>query len=256
MKTFPNGNGRQKEAFPGTGAAAKEVGVKIPKYERQLLSRCPKVYPVGHPRTMGVNTPYRPERQSASSPRLIPRVTYRLSSNTTTTMITSSPTPPAGGTPANQVDVVWNWGDQSSFRYDPLSQSYLRFANRPGEELTFTPQPDRLNGRQLLYQNVIIMYVDYIKYAETMLDINLSIGQMGRADLFRNGQVYHIYWSTIAQQYEQETQRLRPIRFTDSQGNPFPLAPGHTWVHVFTPASGISEKVPGSGIWTALFMAP
>jgi hypothetical protein len=79
---------------------------------------------------------------------------------------------------------------------------------------------------------------------------------MGRSDLFRNGQVYHIYWNTVAQQYEQETQHARPIRFTDAQGNPFPLAPGHTWVHVFTTASVVYEKQAGSGSWTGEFHAP
>ena len=167
-----------------------------------------------------------------------------------------NPVSPAGGQPASEVDAFWNWADQSQFRYDPLSGAYLRFANRPGEEGTFTPQTDRLTGRQLAYDNVIVMYVEHTATAETLIDINLAIGQMGRADLFRNGQVYHIYWSTVAQAYEQQTQRLRPIRFTDAKGNPFALAPGHTWVHVFTPASVLYEKQPGSGIWTAEFHAP
>ncbi len=163
---------------------------------------------------------------------------------------------PAGGSPASTLNVIWNWQNQSEFRYDPLSGAYQRFANTPNSPLDFTPQTDRLTGEQLLYDNVIVMYVDYTAYAETLMDINLPIGAMGRSDLFRNGQVYHIYWSTIAQQYEQETQHTRPIRFTDAQGNPFPLAPGHTWVHVFTTASVTYEKNLGSGLWTGEFHAP
>jgi len=165
-------------------------------------------------------------------------------------------TPPGGGKPASEVDVFWNQQNQSQFLYDPLSGAYQRFANRPGEEDIFTSQTDRLTGRQLLFDNVIVMYVEHTARAETLIDINLGIGQMGRADLFRNGQLYQIYWSTIGGEYEQTTQRLRPIRFTDAQGNPFPLAPGHTWVNVFTTASAVYEKVPGSGIWKAEFHAP
>lgn len=165
-------------------------------------------------------------------------------------------TPPDGGTPADQLNVLWNWQNQSLFQYDPLSGTYNRFANLPDTPLDFSPQTDRLNGQQLMYDNVIVMYVEYTAYAETKLDINLQTGNMGRSDLFRNGQVYHIYWNTVAQQYEQETQHTRPIRFTDAQGNPFPLAPGHTWVHVFTTASVVYEKQAGSGLWTGEFHAP
>jgi hypothetical protein len=68
--------------------------------------------------------------------------------------------------------------------------------------------------------------------------------------------VYHIYWNTVAQSYEQQTHLARPIRFTDAKGNPFPLAPGDTWVLVFTTASVSYEKNPGSGLWTAEFHAP
>ena len=166
------------------------------------------------------------------------------------------PAPPSGGMPASSLNVLWNWQDQSQFRYDPISEKYLRFANTPDAPLEFSPQTDRLTGQQLQFDNVIVMYVEHIAYAETKIDINLSIGNMGRSDLFRNGQVYHIYWSTVAQKYEQDTMLARPIRFTDIHGNPFPLAPGHTWVHVFTPASPVYEKVPGSGLWTGEFHAP
>jgi hypothetical protein len=164
--------------------------------------------------------------------------------------------PPDGGKPASEVDVFWNVQNQSLFRYDPLSGAYQRFANRPGEESIFTPQTDRLTGRQLLYENIIVMYVKHMARAETLIDIDLTIGETGDTGLFRNGQFYPIYWNTIAQDYEQQTEHLRPIRFTDADGNPFPLAPGHTWVNVFTTASVVYEKLVGSGIWTAEFHAP
>ncbi len=167
-----------------------------------------------------------------------------------------SPTPPAGGKPASLVNVFWNSGDESKFRYDPLSGAYQRFSNTPDNLEEFTPQTDRLTGQQLLYDNVIIINVEYLSYAETKLDINLGVGDTGGATLFRDGKIYPINWSTVAQAYEKQTQRLRPIRFTDASGNLIALKPGHTWVHVFTTASVVYEKNPGSGIWTAEFHAP
>jgi len=165
-------------------------------------------------------------------------------------------TPPAGGLPANAVNAIWNWQNQALFRYDPLSGTYQRNANLPDAPLSFSPQTDRLTGQQLLYDNIIVMYVKYTAQAETLMNIDLQTGNMGPSDLFRNGQLYHIYWNTVAQGYEQQTQLARPIRFTDAKGNPFPLAPGHTWVLVFTSASVTYEKTPGSGLWTAEFHAP
>jgi SdrD B-like domain/Protein of unknown function (DUF3048) C-terminal domain len=163
---------------------------------------------------------------------------------------------PSGGLPANSVNSIWNYQNQALFSYDPLSGSFLRQQNTPDDPLSFTPQTDRLNGQDLLYSNVIVMYVEYQAQAETLMNINLETGNMGRSDLFRNGQLYHIYWDTVAQSYEQQTGYSRPIRFTDAQGNPFPLAPGHTWVLVYTTASVTYEKTPGSGLWTAEFHAP
>jgi hypothetical protein len=167
-----------------------------------------------------------------------------------------SPFPPAGGEPASQVNVFWNDGNQSQFRYDSLSGAYQRFSNTPDNVQEFTPQTDRLTGQQLLYDNIIVLYVQHIAYAETKIDINLGVGDMGPADLFRDGKIYRIYWNTVAQAYEQATQRLRPIRFTDASGNPIALKPGHTWLHVFTPYSVVYEKHPSSGLWTAEFHAP
>ncbi len=167
-----------------------------------------------------------------------------------------SPLPPAGGEPASQVSVFWNEGNQSQFRYDPLSGAYQRFSNTPDNVQEFTPQTDRLTEQQLLYDNIIVLYVQHIAYAETKIDITLGIGDMGSADLFRDGKIYRIYWNTVAQAYEQATQRLRPIRFTDASSNPIALKPGHIWLHVFTPASVVYEKHPGSGLWTAEFHAP
>lgn len=165
-------------------------------------------------------------------------------------------TAPTGGLPASSVNAIWNYQNQALFRYDPLSGTYQRNANLPDTPLSFSPQTDRLTGQELLYDNIIVMYVKYTAQAETLMNIDLQTGNMGPSDLFRNGQLYHIYWNTVAQSYEQQTQLARPIRFTDAKGNPFPLAPGHTWVLVFTSASVTYEKTPGSGLWTAEFHAP
>jgi hypothetical protein len=87
--------------------------------------------------------------------------------------------------------------------------------------------------------------------------------------LFRDGKMYPIFWKTAVDDYSRHTGLLRPPRFVDAQGNPFPLKPGQTWVEIvprFTPYFEsadeldywglINHKQPGSGVWTVQFIAP
>lgn len=163
-------------------------------------------------------------------------------------------TPPEGGATANRIDVFWSWQNQTRWVYNPLAGAYERYVNHPDRPDEFAPITDRLTGRTLLFENVIFVFAEHIVQSPTIIDINLQAGNQGYAYLFRNGQMYRIRWNTLAGDYEQATGRPRPMKFTDENGNPFPLAPGHTWVHVFTPASYIQEQSPG--LWLARFYAP
>ncbi len=163
-------------------------------------------------------------------------------------------TPPEGGASAQRVDVFWSWQNQTRWVYNPLAGAYERYVNHPDRPDEFAPITDRLTGRTLLFENVIFVFAEHIVQSPTIIDINLQAGNQGYAYLFRDGQRYRIRWNTLAGDYEQATGRPRPMKFTDENGNPFPLAPGHTWVHVFTPASYIQEQSPG--IWLARFYAP
>lgn len=164
------------------------------------------------------------------------------------------PAPPPGGQPASELRVFYSYLNQARWSYDLLAGAYARSGNLPDTPETFAPERDRLTGRQLLFENIILLIVEHHARSEVWIDIDLQPGAMGRAYLFRDGKMYPIYWSTIAGPYEQTTQLLRPVRFVDANRNPFPLKPGHTWVSIFTPASNISEKSPG--IWLARFIAP
>lgn len=170
-----------------------------------------------------------------------------------------SDTPPAGGLPANRLDVFYSYFNQQRWVFDPLSSTYLRFedlaeGNPAAGEIPFVPSTDRLTGQQLAFENIIVLYANHNVISPTRVDIDLSIGQKGNAMLFRDGQAYKIRWSTVAGEYEQATGLRRPIRFYDESGNPIPLKPGQTWVHIVTPASGLFETDPG--LWRLRFYAP
>jgi hypothetical protein len=87
--------------------------------------------------------------------------------------------------------------------------------------------------------------------------------------LFRDGKMYKIYWTTANGDYEKRTGQLRPIRFIDAQGNPFPLKPGQTWIEMVQLGTAYNETVdsqsyidlktksqPGSGVWAIHFYPP
>lgn len=116
------------------------------------------------------------------------------------------------------------------------------------------PEVERLNGRQLTFENLILVFVEHTVIAPTIVDINLTPGQMGKAFLFRDGRVYEIRWSTRAGEYEQTTGLRRPIQFLNLDGSPAALRPGHTWVILFSLQSYL-ESLP-FGVWRARFVAP
>jgi hypothetical protein len=167
---------------------------------------------------------------------------------------TFNPNPPTGGQTANKLNIFYSFKNQAQWQYDPAAETYLRFEDKADGSGKFYPATDRLTGEQLHFENVIMLIAPHKAVKPTIIDIQLGIGNMGKAYLFRDGQMIPVYWSTVAGDYEKETGLRRPIRFVDANRNPIALKPGHTWVHVMSPASYLEEKEPGT--WRARFYAP
>jgi hypothetical protein len=123
--------------------------------------------------------------------------------------------PPAGGVPATQLDVFFALLNQSGWTYDPLMRSYLRYTddvdiNTAGQ---LHPDTDRLNGRQLHFENIVVLFAEHTVVLPNVLDMDLEQGGLGPAFLFRDGQGYEIRWSTRSGEYEKKTGLRRPIRW-------------------------------------------
>lgn len=163
--------------------------------------------------------------------------------------------PPAGGLPGRQLNVYFARLNQSAWTYDPLMQSYLRFADRSDPEKVgqLHPDTDRLTTRQLHFENVIVISTDHVVVSPTNLDIDLAQGGKGYATLFRDGKAYDIRWSTLSGEYEKKTGFRRPIQWTYPDGSLFPLKPGHTWVIIVTPFSSFREA---GGVWNLRYYPP
>ncbi len=155
---------------------------------------------------------------------------------------------PTGGGSGSQVNVFFANLNQSGWTYDPLYQAYLRYVdtadkNAPG---VLHADIDRLTGRQLHFENVIVLMADTDVVSSTNLDIHLDQGNSGNAHLFRDGREFPIKWSTKSDEYEKHTGFRRPIQFLNNDGSPAALKPGHTWVIIVTPFSLVQEQQPGT----------
>ena len=163
---------------------------------------------------------------------------------------------PAGGVPAEQINVRVALLNQSGWTYDPLSESWLRFVDDALVETAgqLHPAIDKLTGRQLQFDNVIVIFAEHDVITPTNMDIHLELGDGSYAYLFRDGKKYDIRWSLKAREYEKVTGRPRPIYFMDANGNQMPLKPGNSWIFVATPYSLVTDI--GDGVWQMKYIPP
>lgn len=176
--------------------------------------------------------------------------------------------PPSGGLEANRIWLKYSYLNQINWRYDEAQGSYLRYQDR-ADATTFELITDRITGEPLTFENVVILFANHEVVTPTIIDINLLYMKKMPALLFRDGQMYEIFWTTKSESYEVETGKLRPIRFIDANGDAFPLKPGQTWVQVVQPFTAYHEvpdsevfydlankKEPGSGVWAVRWYPP
>ena len=164
-----------------------------------------------------------------------------------------SSAPPPDGKPATAMRVYFSYQNQSGWYYDPLSESYLRYVDTSERELAgiLHPEIDRLTGRQLHFENLIVLFAKHQVISPTNLDIHLDPGRTGKAILFRDGLAFNIDW--IAPRDEQG-EGGRPLKFLQKNGDPALLRPGHTWVIVVTDDTVVEDRPDGN--WWLTFIAP
>ena len=165
--------------------------------------------------------------------------------------------PPEGGVPASRLHVYIAWLNQSAWVYDPLYESWWRYVDDADPQTAgfVHPETDRLTGRQLHFENVIVLFAQHDVLSPTNLEIHLEQDWVGNALLFRDGKKYDIRWSTRATPEELRTGRRKPIQFLNlDDTTPFPLKPGHTWVIVVTPETPVTEQ--SASEWLLQFHQP
>ncbi len=165
--------------------------------------------------------------------------------------------PPPGGTDASRLHVYIAWLNQSEWLYEPLYQGWWRYVDTadPDAAGIVHPEVDRLNGRQLHFENVIVLFARHDIISPTNLEIHLERDLLGDALLFRDGKMYKIRWSTVVTDEEVQSGRRKPIQFLNLDDKTlFPLKPGHTWILVVTPQTTVTEQ--SAGKWLLQFSQP
>ena len=164
---------------------------------------------------------------------------------------------PEGGVPASRLDVYFAWLNQSAWVYDAASQSWWRYVDDADPQTAgiLHSEVDRLNKRQLQFENVIVLFTKHDVISPRNLNIHLEKDLSGDALLFRNGRMYKIRWSTHVNEEELNNGIRKPIRFYfPDEKTLFPLKPGHTWITVVTPLTAVTEKSVGN--WLMQFSQP
>ncbi len=162
--------------------------------------------------------------------------------------------PPTQGIPASQIDIYYSYLNQGQWQYDDTAGAFLKFDDFADGTGNFTPATDRINGQQLAFSNVVVLYAEHTVLNPYIIDVKMGMGERGKAVIFRDGQKFEAFWSTVADEYEKTTQRRRPMRFEDANGNPFAFKPGQTWVHIVTTQTEVQDQ--GDGLWKLRFYAP
>jgi hypothetical protein len=142
-----------------------------------------------------------------------------------TYMAFSSQSPP-GGQSAAQVTLDYNW-TVVEWRYDAEIGRYRRWTDGEAHR-------DGNTGEQVTAANVIVISPVHVEDATICeeirdgtcvhLSVQIQLWGSGSGAIFRDGQRYDVDWHRV--------NRNDMLTFTDSEGNPFPLQIGNSWVQV------------------------
>ena len=155
---------------------------------------------------------------------------------------------PAGGADGHEVTMRFGKNNEAQWKYDAATGKYLRFIDSldASNVMTMIPLVDRVNGKQLTFSNVIIVFAEIEVLNppnDTLHEIHIA-GAKGRALIFRDGQVYDGTWKGV---YD------TPLTFYDNNGVAIALQPGNTWIHF---AGVTSQYDEAAGVWKITNFTP
>jgi len=156
--------------------------------------------------------------------------------------------PPEGDAHGRLLRVEYANFSIMEWRYDEEAGVYNLWMEKEGSSgLDMALMTDRNNGETVDFENVIVMFAEYIEYAPSLHDIVLQgVQDYQPALLFRDGMITYATWRT--------PDPRRPIIFETPEGESLPLKPGKTWIVIVGEASRTVQ--PAGGDWTIYFDLP
>jgi len=158
------------------------------------------------------------------------------------------PEPPAGDASGLLLEVAYADFSIMAWHYEEKSAGYHLWTETETEAgLDLAPMTDRNNQQPTRFDNVVVMYAEYIEFASSLHDIIIQgITYPQPALLFRDGRVNFATWRV--------PEPGRPIIFETPGGNPLPFKPGKTWI-VIVGLNSVTIQ-PAGGIWEIAFGLP
>lgn len=134
------------------------------------------------------------------------------------------------------------------WHYHPETNKYRLWQEMDtASGLDLLPMTDRNNGRAVAFDNLIVMYAEYIEYAPSLHDIVVqNVFTPQPALFFRDGVLTYGTWRTPDPE--------RPIIFENYDGEVMPLKPGKTWVVIVGLNSSTVQAAGGE--WEIEFGLP
>jgi len=129
--------------------------------------------------------------------------------------------------------------------YDPELHTYHLWEEaETAEGLDLAPMIDRNNDQLITFDNLVVMYAEYIEYAPSLHDISLQkVQDYQPALLFRDGMVIFGTWRA--------PEPNRPFIFETPDGGSLPFKPGKTWIVIVGVGSQTTQ--PTGGEWEIYF---
>lgn len=155
------------------------------------------------------------------------------------------PEPPRGDTRGSSLRVEYANFSIMEWRYDDESGDYRLWMEAESDAgLILASVTDRNNEEPVAFDNVVVMYAEYVEYAPTLHDIKIQDMRDPQAALFfRDGAVTYGTWRV--------PEPNRPIIFETPEGGSLPFKPGKTWIVIVGNSSETLQ--PGGGEWEIYF---
>ncbi len=156
---------------------------------------------------------------------------------------------PVGDELGTVVSFVYADFSLTEWRYDPTEGVYHLWqdSEMADGKITKAPTFDRNTGEPLSYENIIIVYSNYITFTPSIHDIEISnVSSFQPALYFRDGVMQYGTW--------QSADPFQPMQFYATDGRAIQLKPGQTWIIIAGNHTITNQIKPGE--WDFYFETP